>query len=221
MVSASAPQGTRTTPVMGWGIEQLEYEARVARVRRELEWRELGGLVLFHPIRMAYLCGFFHYSTERPMVIFSPGANTVQPHGLLQTRGLQRGDVLVTGAGADVGGYNSELERTMIIGEPTPEFEHDFARMLQLQQTAFDAIRPGRTLGEVETEVSAAFAELGVAELQRHHSEARGDTAEMGWATAFRVSLLWQIRSKSDILTASTPVEREDRASRRSRYRCE
>ena len=54
--------------------------------------------------------------------------------------------MLVTGAGADVGGYNSELERTMIIGEPTPEFEHYFDRMLQLQQTAFDAIRPGRTL---------------------------------------------------------------------------
>jgi Xaa-Pro dipeptidase len=103
-------------------------------------------------------------------VIFSAGANTVQPHGLLHTRGLQRGDVLVTGAGADVGGYNSELERTMIIGEPTPEFEHYFDRMLQLQQTAFDAIRPGRTLGEVETEVSAAFADLGVAEFQRHHT---------------------------------------------------
>jgi Xaa-Pro dipeptidase len=104
------------------------------------------------------------------MVIFSAGANTVQPHGLLHTRGLQRGDVLVTGAGADVGGYNSELERTMIIGEPTPEFEHYFDRMLQLQQTAFDAIRPGRTLAEVETEVSAAFTDLGVAEFQRHHT---------------------------------------------------
>ena len=51
----------------------------------------------------------------------------------------------------------------MIIGEPTPEFEHYFDRMLQLQQTAFDAIRPGRTLAEAETEVSAAYADLGVA----------------------------------------------------------
>ena len=54
---------------MGWGIEQPEYDARVARVRRELERRELSGLVLFHPIRMAYVSGFFHFSTERPMAI--------------------------------------------------------------------------------------------------------------------------------------------------------
>src|SRR5215208_8491473 len=69
MVTASERQGIRTTPVMGWGIEQPENDARVARVRRELERRQLSGLVLFHPIRMAYLSGFFHYSTERPMAI--------------------------------------------------------------------------------------------------------------------------------------------------------
>jgi hypothetical protein len=32
MVTASAQQGVRTTPVMGWGIEQPEYDVRVARV---------------------------------------------------------------------------------------------------------------------------------------------------------------------------------------------
>ena len=58
----------------------------------------------------------------------------------------------------------------MIIGEPTPEFEHYFDRMMQLQQAGFDALRPGRTLAEAETEVSAAFADLGVAEFQRHHT---------------------------------------------------
>ena len=42
--------------------------------------------------------------------------------------------------------------------------------MLQLQQAGFDALRPGRTLAEAETEVSAAYADLGVAEIQRHHT---------------------------------------------------
>ena len=60
------------TPVVGWRIRQPEYDARVARVRTELEKRRLDGLVLFHPIRMAYLSGFFHYSTERPMAIVVP-----------------------------------------------------------------------------------------------------------------------------------------------------
>ena len=83
MATASAQQGVRTTPVIGWAIEQPEYDARVARVRRELERRHLDGLVLFHPIRMAYLSGFFHYSTERPMAIVvgqDGGLGALIPH---------------------------------------------------------------------------------------------------------------------------------------------
>src|ERR671916_1930651 len=83
MVTSSVQQGVRTTPVIGWGIEQPEYVARVARVRGELERRRLSGLVLFHPIRMAYLSGFFHYSTERPMaIVIGPegGLAALVPH---------------------------------------------------------------------------------------------------------------------------------------------
>ncbi len=68
----SATMAPPETPVIGWRIGQTEYDERVERVRRELERRELDGLVLFHPIRMAYVSGFFHLSTERPMAIVVP-----------------------------------------------------------------------------------------------------------------------------------------------------
>lgn len=328
------------TPTVGWAIQQPEYDERVRRVREMLAARQLDGLVLFHPIRMAYVSGFFHLTTERPMAIVVPldgglgalipqleqehiakspsvtqikvypeypsggtkhpllhlgdlltemglvgkrlgydndgyhdvngydgpllsevfdghterardivdtlrlvksetevrfiyesaqwgnlahrlmheklalgrteldisleasteasrmmiatlgptyrpltavwgspvltmfhaGANTSLPHGLSNGGGLRRGDVLVTGATADVGGYNSELERTMILGEPTPEFVRHFDLMLQLQQAGFDALKPGRPLAEAEAEVSRAFVEFGVGALQRHHT---------------------------------------------------
>ncbi len=330
------------TPVETWAIQQSEYDERVSRVRAELVQRNLDALVLFHPIRMAYVSGFFHLTTERPMAIVVPleaelgalipqleqehiakspsvkhvkvypefptggtkhplehlvdllsemhlsgkrigfdnngahdingydgpdltdvwvghaekardiidglrmvksenelryvyesakwgnlahrlmqerlqlgrneldialeasaeasrimlaalgptyhpesgawtapnpaiamfhaGANTSFPHPLASSLGLQRGDVLVTGAGADVAGYQSELERTMIIGEPSEQFRKSFDQMLQLQQVAFDALKPGRKLSDVELEVSAAFKELGVAAHQRHHT---------------------------------------------------
>jgi Xaa-Pro aminopeptidase len=103
-------------------------------------------------------------------VVYSAGANTAMPHGLPGAHGLRRGDVLVTYAGSSVAGYQSELERTMIVGEPTAEFAKYFNLMLTLQQVAFDSLRPGRQLAEVETEVSNAFAELDIAELQRHHT---------------------------------------------------
>ncbi|MDQ3779942.1 MAG: Xaa-Pro peptidase family protein [Chloroflexota bacterium] len=343
----TALRSSGETPAIGWRIGQSEYDERVARVRRELANQQLDALVLFHPVRMAYLSGFFHLSTERPMAIvvplsagdglgalipqleqdhiakspsvsqvkvypeyptggtkhpmhhladlltemkltkkgarigydsngyldfngydgppltevvgkgvtttpareivdrlravksqaelafitescvwgnlahrlmhdglalgrgameisldasvaasklmiaalgpgyqplttpfggtpaqanFTAGANTALPHGLATATGLRRGDVLSTYTGADVGGYNSELERTMILGEPTPEFAHHFDLMMQLQQVAFDALRPGRTLAAAERDVSKAFADLGVAEMQRHHT---------------------------------------------------
>ena len=103
-------------------------------------------------------------------VNFTAGANTFLPHGLGDAAGLRRGDVLVTYAGADVGGYQSELERTMIVGEPSDDFVRYFGTMLQLQQAAFDALRVGRTLAEAEADVSRGYAELGVGDLQRHHS---------------------------------------------------
>lgn len=101
---------------------------------------------------------------------FSAGRSTAMPHGLYKAVGLRPGDVLVTGAGADVGGYNSELERTMIVGEPNAEFVNYFDLMMDLQQAGFDALRPGRTFADAETDVSQRFVDLGITDLQRHHT---------------------------------------------------
>ncbi len=60
------------TPTVGWGIAQAEYDERVRRVRGILEERGLDGLVLFHPLRIAYVSGFFHAQTERPMAVVIP-----------------------------------------------------------------------------------------------------------------------------------------------------
>ncbi len=101
---------------------------------------------------------------------FSAGRATSMPHGLYAAVGLMPGDVLVTGAGADVGGYNSELERTMIIGEPNADVVKYFDMMMQLQQAGFDALRPGRSFADAEKDVSELYTDLGIADLQRHHT---------------------------------------------------
>jgi Xaa-Pro dipeptidase len=52
--------------------------------------------------------------------MFDAGRGTAIPHGFVQGHGIQKGDVLVSWTAADIDGYQSELERTMIVGEPTP-----------------------------------------------------------------------------------------------------
>ncbi len=103
--------------------------------------------------------------------MFIRGANTAHPHGLHQAGAVGPGDVLVTGAYGVVGGYESELERTMIVGQPDAEFVRHFGAMLAAQQAGFDALRPGRTCAEVEHDVRRFIRdELGMDHLVRHHT---------------------------------------------------
>ncbi len=103
------------------------------------------------------------------VAMFVAGRSTSMPHGFVKGHGVQRGDVLVSGAGANVDGYRSELERTMIVGEPAPEQERAFAAMLALQSRAIDTMAPGVPAAEVELATVRLAEELGVADRLRHH----------------------------------------------------
>ncbi len=101
--------------------------------------------------------------------MFVAGRSTAMPHGFVQGHGIQAGDVLVSGAGADIDGYHSELERTMIVGEPSREQARAFDAMLALQTRALEVMAPGVTAAEVELATVRLAQELGVSESLRHH----------------------------------------------------
>jgi Xaa-Pro aminopeptidase len=78
------------------------------------------------------------------------GWKSAMPHSISINRYIQDGDVLVTGAGADVGGYGSELERTMIVGKPNAKQKKLFNVMVKAQDAAIDALKPGNTCADVD-----------------------------------------------------------------------
>jgi Xaa-Pro dipeptidase len=98
------------------------------------------------------------------------GRNSAIPHALAGNIVFQAGDVLVTGASTPVWGYLSELERTMVIGEPTPAQERMFGHMLALQDLALDSIRPGRLCSDVDKAVRVYFEEHNLWPHWRHHT---------------------------------------------------
>ncbi len=98
------------------------------------------------------------------------GPHSANPHSVNRNAILRQGDVLVTGAGASVWGYNSELERTMFMGRPNPEQRRFFDHMLAIQDIAFQAIRPGRPCSEVDRAVRAYFEEHQLWPYWRHHT---------------------------------------------------
>ena len=92
------------------------------------------------------------------------------PHALANNVTFQAGDVLVTGAGAPVWGYHSELERTMIIGPASDEQKRLFDHMGALQDVALAAIRPGIPCAEVDRAVRAYFEAHDLWPYWKHHS---------------------------------------------------
>ncbi|HEX5502561.1 MAG TPA: Xaa-Pro peptidase family protein [Thermomicrobiales bacterium] len=98
------------------------------------------------------------------------GKDSALPHAMTSNARLQAGDVLVTGADAAVWGYGSELERTMVMGEPTPEQERFFTLMLDVQTLAIEALRPGIPCSAVDRQVRDFFKEHGLEPYWRHHT---------------------------------------------------
>ncbi|MFW5937302.1 MAG: M24 family metallopeptidase [Halanaeroarchaeum sp.] len=103
------------------------------------------------------------------MAGFISGEQTRLPHGHTDNRRLESGDVLITGATANVAGYHSELERTMFVGEPTDEQRSLFETMLAAQDAAFEAMGPGVELSAVAEAVWAVYEDEGVTDLAQHH----------------------------------------------------
>jgi Xaa-Pro aminopeptidase len=100
---------------------------------------------------------------------FVAGRSTAMPHGFVKGHGVQPGDVLVSGASSNIDGYRSELERTMIVGEPTAAQERAFEAMLALQTRAIEEMAPGVPAGAIELATVQLAEELGVADKLRHH----------------------------------------------------
>jgi Xaa-Pro aminopeptidase len=98
------------------------------------------------------------------------GRNAAIPHSLANNITFQPGDVLVSGASAPMWGYNSELERTMIIGQPTDEQRWMFEHMKKAQEFAFDALRPGARCSDVDRAVRKYYEDNDLMRFCKHHS---------------------------------------------------
>ena len=97
------------------------------------------------------------------------GRRSSWAHAVAHNIEFEDGDVLVTETSAPVWGYNAELERAMIIGEPTDEMRRLFGHTVAAQQVAFDALRPGVTCADVDGAVLRYFETNDLLPYWRQH----------------------------------------------------
>jgi Xaa-Pro aminopeptidase len=97
------------------------------------------------------------------------GRHSAIPHALANNIRFQAGDVLVGESNAPVWGYNSELERTMIVGPPSDRQKEVFEHMLALQEAAFEMMGPGVSCADVDRAVRIYYQKHDLQPYWRHH----------------------------------------------------
>lgn len=89
------------------------------------------------------------------------GDDTALPHGPEKDRALKEGDAVLIDTGCRVDGYNSDITRTYVFGEPTPEFRSAWAAEKEAQAAAFDAARRGALCESVDAAARRSLERRG------------------------------------------------------------
>ncbi|GAB3631697.1 Xaa-Pro peptidase family protein [Microbacterium shaanxiense] len=110
-----------------------------------------------------------HRSVE--FVIVGSGPNGADPHHEVSDRMIHNGDIVVVDIGGAVpSGYNSDSTRTYVVGEPDPAAAESIAVLVEAQQAAVDAVRPGATASDVDAAARNVLTSAGLGDAFLHRT---------------------------------------------------
>lgn len=94
--------------------------------------------------------------------IVSFGTDTALPHGGESDRKLAKGDIVLIDTGCHIDGYNSDITRTYVFGEPTAKVREVWRLEKEAQAAAFEAAQLGRPCESVDAAARAAIVRAGL-----------------------------------------------------------
>jgi Xaa-Pro aminopeptidase len=101
-------------------------------------------------------------------VIVASGPNSALPHAQPSARAIQEGEPVVIDIGARVGGYASDLSRTLCLGTPDDTFKKVYDTVLGAQTGAIALLKPGMTGAEADQLARVIIEEGGYGEAFGH-----------------------------------------------------
>lgn len=107
---------------------------------------------------------------ERPSfdTIVASGENSAKPHHGAADRVIQDGDFVTIDFGAHDRGFNSDMTRTFLIGEPTDQQREIYELVRKAQQAGVAAATPGTPLVDVDKACRDIITEGGYGEYFVH-----------------------------------------------------
>ena len=101
-------------------------------------------------------------------IIVASGERAALPHGIATDKRIAPQEFVVLDFGARVGGYCSDLTRTVFVGEPTALHRHVYEIVFTAQQAVIEALRPAMTGQQADAVARAIIAQHGYADCFVH-----------------------------------------------------
>ncbi len=98
---------------------------------------------------------------KNPWQLALLGPASAYPHGSKKLYEVDEGQIILMDCGCSVEGYQSDISRTFVYGEPTSEQRTLWATVRKGQQIAFDTAKLGAAAGSVDDAVRAYYESQG------------------------------------------------------------
>jgi Xaa-Pro dipeptidase len=89
------------------------------------------------------------------------GPNTAFPHGSSVTRDLHDGDIIMVDGGCDIEGFQSDVTRTIVFGQPTDKQKKVWDIVKKAQSEAYKAVRPGVACEDIDRAARKVIEDAG------------------------------------------------------------
>jgi Xaa-Pro aminopeptidase len=100
--------------------------------------------------------------------IVAAGANGSKPHAIPSQNLVQKGQFVTMDFGCVVGGYCSDMTRTVAVGEPTDEMRLVYDTVLKAQKAGIAAVHAGVTGSQVHNAAAKVIADAGYGDYFGH-----------------------------------------------------
>lgn len=161
-------------------LREVKDPSEVEWIQRAIQVAEEAWAALLPTIRVGEMEGAIAGRLERELrergsekhpfeIIVASGPRAALPHARTSRRRVERGDLLLLDFGATIGGYVSDLTRTVVVGAPATARQRDvYEAVRAAQQAARNGIQAGMTGAAADALARGVLAARGLADLFGH-----------------------------------------------------
>jgi len=103
-----------------------------------------------------------------PTIVAAGPEHSARPHHAARERLIEEGDLLVIDIGASIDGYLSDMTRTFVVGDPSPEIVERYDLVKRAQAAGLAAVTPAGAVREIDSACRSIVELAGLAEDYLH-----------------------------------------------------